>query len=149
MSIALSARWIPVLDGDDRARGLYRRHYSARHYRDGRNPRLFMGPGEKMVLMLASGQAVFAWRKFISDDGQDGVNCSIFRNESARLSSDLIREADALAWERWPGERLYTYINPRKVRSSNPGYCFLMAGWRHAGWTRKGLRILEHVPEGL
>ena len=36
---------------------------------------------------------------------------------------------DSLAWERWPGERLFTYVDPNKVRSFNPGYCFLRAGW--------------------
>jgi hypothetical protein len=42
--------------------------------------------------------------------GQRGVNCAVFRNESSVLSSELIREACGLAWTRWPGERLYTYV---------------------------------------
>lgn len=54
----------------------------------------------------------------------------------------------SLAWQKWPGERLYTYVNGGKVRSSNPGYCFLVAGWRKCGVTKdKGLIILEaHSP---
>jgi hypothetical protein len=87
------------------------------------------------------------WRKFLSADGQQGVNCAVFRNEGAGLSSDLIRAADALADQRWPGERHYTYVNPRAVRSTNPGFCFLQAGWRRCGITKhRKLLILEREP---
>jgi len=65
-----------------------------------------------------------------------------------RRSSDLIRSAMALAWQRWPGERLYTYVNPRFVKSANPGYCFLMAGWHRCGKTKsRELLILEALPK--
>jgi hypothetical protein len=60
---------------------LYDRHYSKYHYADGRRPKLFVGPGEKMVLLTTDHLALFAWRKFRSMDGQQGVNCAIFRNE--------------------------------------------------------------------
>lgn len=136
-------RWYAVKDGNGAARELFNSHYSRRHYRDGRKPKIFVGPGEKMVLLTSDGQALFVWRKFISDDGQDGVNCAIFRNESEHLSSELILEAEQLAWERWPGERLYTYVNPKRVKSSNPGFCFLKAGWRKCGKSKNGLVILE------
>ncbi len=130
------AIWREAKDGDDRARGIFERHYSRKHYADGRRPLLFVGPGEKMVLLTAGCDALFVWRKFLSGDGQRGVNCAVFRNEGPLLSSFLIEEACQLAWGRWPGERLYTYVNPRKVRSSNPGYCFLMARFKRAGVTK-------------
>lgn len=139
--------WIPVRDGDDRLRGMMRRHYSARHYRDGRNPRKVVGPGQYMALMTPLSDAAFIWRKFLSDAGQEGVNCSLFRNEGGALSSDLIRQACDLAWERWPGERLYTYVNPRRIRSTNPGFCFLAAGWQRCGKSKGGLVILELLPD--
>ena len=69
---------------------------------------------------------------------------TVFRNEGPLLSSDLIREACGIAWERWPGERLFTHVNPSKVQSTNPGYCFLRAGWRRCGKTKGGLVILEY-----
>lgn len=143
--------WLGTLDGDPLALRLYGRHYSARQYSDGRNRALFVGPGEKLVLLGRDGAALFAWRRFASDDGQTGVNCAVFRNEGQRLSSALIREADALAWQRWPGERHYTYVDPTRVRSSHPGYCFVMAGWRRCGRTKGGhgrpvLDILEITP---
>jgi hypothetical protein len=124
--------WIRVKDGHPVGLALYHRHYSYRPYADGRQPTLFAGPGEKEVLLTACGRALFVWRKFISGDRQDGVNCAVFRNEGAGRSSDLIRHAMDIAWQRWPGERFYTYVNPRKVKSDNPGYCFKVAG-RHAG----------------
>jgi hypothetical protein len=92
-------------------------------------------------------RAVFVWRKFISKDAQEGVNCAVFRNEGAGLSSALIRDAMSLAWQRWPAQRLYTYVNPRRVRSRNPGYCFLMAGWRRCGVTKtRKLLVFEALP---
>ncbi len=135
--------WIEVKDSDDTARSIFDGHYSRRHYADGRKPLLFVGPGEKMVLITPDALALFIWRKFISDDNQEGINCAVFRNEGPRLSSWLILDAERLAWERWPQERLYTYINPRKIRSINPGCCFLKAGWKKHGLTQRGLIVLE------
>jgi hypothetical protein len=136
--------WFATIDGDRRAMQLFKRHYPYRPYADGRPRTLFVGPGEKMVLLTHTFDALFVWRKFISMDHQDGVNCSIFRNESDVLASDLIKEAMQLAWQRWPGERLYTYVNPRKVqRSRTPGRCFLKASWQYCGLTKRGLIVLE------
>jgi hypothetical protein len=141
------ATWIEVKDGDPSGRSLFRRHYSYKPYRDGRNPALFVGPGEKMVLLTPDCKALFVWRKYVSDDGQEGVNCSVFRNEGAGLASELIREADRLAWERWPGLRHFTYVNAKKVRSTNPGCCFLKAGWKRCGVTKwRKLLIMEILP---
>lgn len=38
-----------------------------------------------------------------------------------------------------------TKVRPSAVRSTNPGYCFLAAGWRRAGKTQGGLTIVEKV----
>lgn len=99
------------------------------------------------MLLTRCARALFVWRRFQSRDGQEGVNCSVFRNEGAGRSSDLIQAADRIAWQRWPSERHYTYVNPYKVLSANPGYCFLMAGWRRCGITKwNRLLILERLP---
>jgi len=138
--------WIGVKDGDRRALALYERHYSCYQYKDLRKRTIFVGPGEKMVLLTYSADALFVWRKFISGDGQQGVNCAVFRNESPVLSSELITEAMVLAWQRWPNERLYTYVKADAVRSVNPGYCFKKAGWSVCGETKVNhLIILECV----
>ena len=135
--------WRQTKDGDPDIREVFDRHYSRRHYKDGRKPSLFVGPGEKMVLRTASCDAIFIWRKFISADSQEGVNCSVFRNEGQEKSSRLIRKAVEIARTRWPEERFYTYVDGRKVRSSNPGCCFMKAGWRKCGRSKGGLVILE------
>lgn len=135
------ATWLHARDGNPTGMALFERHYT---FRQGRKVYQFVGPGEKMVLLTPCARALFVWRKFISDAPlSDGINCAVFHNEGAGLASDLIRAADAEAGARWPGERHYTYVNPRKVRSSNPGCCFLKAGWRKCGVTKGGLLILE------
>ncbi len=140
--------WERTKDGDPRGFELYRRHYSSK-----KNPKpkikQFVGPGEKEVLIARDGAALFVWRRFIDKSGQRGVNCAAFRNESCVLSSDMIREAMEIAWERWPGERLYTYVNADEIRSTNPGYCFQQSDWMKCGTTRRGLIVLEAYPVRL
>lgn len=142
-----ASAWLEVRDGaSPTAAAIFDRHYS----RGAAGSPFVAGPGEKMVLLTPCARALFVWRQFVSKDptvGADDVNCAVFRNEGAGLSSSLILEAMALAWRKWPGRRLYTYVDPRKVRSRNPGYCFLMAGWRRCGITkRRGFLILEVRP---
>jgi hypothetical protein len=147
-----SALWWLTKDGDRDCLELYERHYSAYQYRDRRRRKLFVGPGEKFVFRTEHADACFVWRLFFDDciddrtgERQSGINCAVFRNESPHRSSDLIRQADAIADCIWPDSRHYTYVNTKEVRSSNPGFCFLKAGWRCCGWTKSGLLILERV----
>lgn len=144
--------WWVTKDGDLDCVEMYLRHYSASEYRDGRPRKLFVGPGGKLVLRLEAGDACFVWRKFVDDcidertgQKQDGVNCAVFRNESEHISSFLIRQADAIADLVWTDRRHYTYVDCEKVASGNPGFCFLMAGWKRCGFTKSGLLILERI----
>lgn len=143
-----TGEWLEVRDGNDNARQMFDRHYSRYVYADGRKPLLFVGPGEKMVLITDDGAALCVWRKFINRDGQTGVNCAVFRREGGEMASEQLRQAMARAWRRWPGERLYTYVDPREVRptwrAGRPtwGHCFYAAGWRFVGLTAKRLHIL-------
>ena len=143
--------WQPALDGDPTCRRLFDRHYSRRRYADGRRPKLFVGPGEKLVLTTADRRALFVWRKFIDDaiPTQAGVNCAVFRREAGPVASEMILEAEQWAWRRWSGQRLYTYVNASRIRSTNPGYCFLCAGWSRCGRTKTGKTILEKYPERI
>jgi len=148
--------WVELLDGDESVRTIFDRHYSRHVYADGRKPKLFMGPGEKIVLMQADGSAIFGWRKFKSDDGQQGVNCAIFRREDGdEKGSALIASARKFAHARWPGERLFTYVDPRKVKPTMIkggrfpvwGYCFYRDGWTFDCVTKSGKITLarEHA----
>jgi hypothetical protein len=145
---SLSNLWRECADGDEGARAIFHRHYSYRPYADGRAPKLFVGPGAKLVLITESADALFVWRKFISGDGQRGVNCAVFRNESPTLASLLILEAEEAARDRWGDERFFTYVNPRKIqRTRTPGRCFIKAGWKATGITKwNRLIILAKEP---
>lgn len=135
--------WIVGQDGEKELIQLYERHYSCYKYKDGRVRKQFVGPGQHIVLTLTNRKALFVWRKFIDDSGQQGVNCAVFRNESELRSSDLIKEADAIADFCWPGERHYTFVREEAVKSKNPGWCFVCAGWNRCGYTKSGLLVLE------
>ncbi len=105
-----------------------------------------------MVLISQCCRALFVWLRNTVDrlDHQVGVNCAVFRNEGAGLSSDLIREADELAWQRWPDERHFTYVDGSKIRRKrDPGRCFVRAGWSVAGYSKNGLVLLERMPSPM
>lgn len=160
MDAANGIGWWLTKDGDEYCLEMYLRHYSANRYADGRRENgngssryQFVGPGEKWVLRTWDCSAMWVWRKFIDDcidqrtgQRQQGINCAVFRNESPQRSSTLVRAADAIADCIWPGERHYTYVDAKKIRSKNPGYCFLKAGWQRAGHTKNGLIVLEKLP---
>lgn len=141
--VQASEHWYRCKQNYQGAIALYRRHYSCRHGRYDLSHSI-VGPGERVVLITADEDALFVWRRELYRmDGQDGVNCAVFRNEGDVLSSDLIIEAERIAWERWPGERLFTFVNAGRIRSINPGCCFKRAGWSRCGETQTGLLVLE------
>jgi len=148
--------WFSVTPFDPRLVGLYLRHYSSQkalgqhagyHQRHSRYAHGVAGNGESLCLLTVNGDAGFIWRRdnVPRKDRQIGVNCTIFRNEGPRLSSGLIREADEMAWAKWPTEpRHWTYVADSQVKSVNPGYCFKKAGWTACGRNKDGrLTILE------
>lgn len=154
MTLLNLGTWVRVRDGCPEAFAIFQRHYSFYNYADGRrqdksyrNRRLFVGPGQKLVLLTPDCTGLFVWRKFIDASGQKGVNCAVFRNEGSQRASELIVAAELIAWERWPGSRLYTYVNASKLPSGKrAGFCFEKAGWRRCGVTKGGLLIMEKMP---
>lgn len=151
MNLLPGARWYPSHRADPRAIALYLRHYSAKRYADGRPRRQFVSPGEKMVLLTPEADALWVWHKCkpgLRLDGLEGISCAVFRNESPHLSSDLILEAEALAWARWPGEPLFTYVDPRRVPTGVPGWCFIRARWKRVGESKGGLLLEQKQPKG-
>lgn len=60
----------------------------------------------------------------------------MFRNLGSFLSSELIKEALICTYNEWikrygdiPEERLRTEVEIEKIKSRNPGYCYIKAGW--------------------
>jgi len=119
-----------VPDSDIRALQLADRHYSRKTIGSKR----MAGPGEHLILVDEAGTFVIGFRKQkYRLDGQQGVECFIFRNESQALSSLILDRALSFVLERWGHTRLFTYIAPNKIKSINPGCCFKFAGWVSAG----------------
>lgn len=139
--------WLPSNRNDPRVLALYKRHYSAKknaaYRKQGQTG--FVAAGSPIVLITAGCDAAFVWLKntVARFDQQIGIICTMFRNESSILSSDLIREADDIAWHKWADNRHFTYVDASEVSSPNPGYCFKMAGWKQCGVSKSGLIILE------
>lgn len=143
--------WYGTTKSDPRVVALYARHYSSAKGRKNVSDWIKHGitpPGESIILLTSEAGALFVWLKQAKrDDGQVGINCAVFRNELADryLSSDLILEAEKIAWERWPGERLFTFVNPKMV--CGDGKCFKSAGWKKLPQrTKGGLIVLEKLP---
>ena len=77
----------------------------------------------------------------------------LFRNLSNTLSSELILAALEATYREWakrygslPLEVLRTEIDPRKVRSSNPGCCYKKAGFHNGRMVRGKLYLDAPCP---
>lgn len=144
-------RWLATNQCDPLCLKLADRHYSRQKPGSDR----FMPPGRMLVLRTVAGDAVWgtAWpfAQYVNREWPDAMLCSIFRNESPELSSELVREA--LACTHWkypelPPNGMITMINEGKVRRKrDPGRCFRKAGFEPCGRTKGGLLVLQCSPE--
>jgi hypothetical protein len=124
--------WRQVKASHVLARRMRDRHYSTK-YPGGRT----VGPpGRRLVLVSHDGRALWVthWPEpHLALDGFDALRCTVFRREGRRRerASVLITAAMQLSEDvlgRAPDGWL-TYVEPAKVRSQEPGYCFKMAGF--------------------
>lgn len=147
------------------------RHYS----RQQPGSREFTPPGRKLGLFvprpdqspLEPSEAWAGWVWWHPDvrqpyghrrDGYDGwLQCQFFRNESPYKASELVAEAVALALElrlaeQWnlPDIGWDTYVEPDKVKSGVPGYCYLRSKprWRYGGRSADGRKWRLYLPAG-
>jgi hypothetical protein len=122
-------------------------------------------PGTNFVLLTTDGSAAWVvWRPIPTVGRKDNLEaweCTLFRNEGRRLSSDLVREATSLTYRAWgwpPRDGLITSIGVeetkrRRSKRSLPGKCFREAGWTDMDKTTDGKAWLiaprpERVPRG-
>lgn len=147
---------LSIVDGTGRWSGVGP-HYSRRTP----GSKTFTGVGQEVVLVTEDESAVWAVvrQKTPSKAGSGGSRGRTgladpapryvwrnmcFRNlVAATLSSDLILSATARTYEEWarkygslPVETLRTEIDPRRVRSTNPGCCYKKAGYHNARLVR-------------
>ena len=75
---------------------------------------------------------------------------TLFRNEGAGLSSDLITEAVAATlyiWPEPPDLGMASFIDASKIKHKrDPGRCYKKAGWKHVGFTKAGLWVYQVLP---
>lgn len=143
-------------------------HYSRRTP----GSKTFTGVGQEIVLVTECGRAVWACirqktpmavgsgrSRHRKDDATKQTDMkarylwrnSMFRNLGAGLSSDLIRAALEMTYVEWakrygslPAERLRTEVDLAAVKSRNPGYCYVMAGWERG--ERKRGKLFLYAP---
>lgn len=151
---------LSIVDGTGQHRGAGA-HYSRRTP----GSKTFTGVGQEVVLVTEDLTAVWAVVRQRTPTragsgasrGRDGQTDTaptyvwrnmMFRNLGRCLSSDLIWSATIETYHQWasrygslPNERLRTEIGIRKIRSTNPGYCYQMAGWKK-GPTRRNILFL-------
>lgn len=144
--------WALSDKGDPRAVAIYDRHYSRRPSSIGKP--CIAPPGRCLVLTLPIGGGLWVTSaqlpEFVKHSWPGAWLCTVFRNESAALSSTLVIaavEATVAAWGPLPPAGFVTFVDAGKVRRKrDPGRCFLRAGWTRVGETRGGLVILRLSP---
>ena len=147
---------LAVVDGVGRWEG-HGPHYSRRTP----GSKTFTGVGQEIVLVTEDGSAVWAVVRQRTPSARgtggsrgrvgspDPVPRFVWRNMCFRnlvpavLSSELIRSATERTYEEWtkrygrlPSEILRTEIDPRRVRSINPGCCYKKAGYHNSRLVR-------------
>jgi len=60
----------------------------------------------------------------------------------------MTNSEQTIVFQEWGPDRLFTYVDPSKILSANPGYCFKRAGWRFVRRMADGKHLLEkpHSP---
>jgi len=143
--------WRKITKFDPRAAKLADGHYSRRTVG---SPQ-FMPPGQTLILMTEDESAVWGWWRphpssgIVTWNKLDGWTCTIFRNTGHWLSSELVIYAERALVDSGLGcgpDGLITYVWDRKVASTNPGYCYKLAGWRRRGRSADGKKTLLLKP---
>lgn len=132
-------RWQTSWRADPRGAALADRHYS----RQTIGAAQFVPPGRCLVLVTSAADALWvtSWPlpEYVKHEWAGAWICSIFRNESEHLSSELITEAVAATRARWPEVPdlgMVTFVDEGKIRRKrDPGRCFRRAGFVVIGRT--------------
>lgn len=117
----------------------------------------FVPPGRCVVLKARDRNALWvtSWpfAQYVRHAWAGAWVNSLFRNEGAGLSSELIREAIAATRHIWPDVPelgLVTFVDANKTRAKrDPGRCYRRAGFRHVGFTKGGLWAFQMLPADM
>ncbi len=144
--------WRLSTRGDRRALPLADRHYN----RQSVGSSQFVPPGRCLVMLTENADAVWvtSWplAEYVKHDWAGAWMNSLFRNESAYLSSELIREAVAATRAHWdaPPLGMVTFVDASKTRHKrDPGRCYRKAGFKHVGFTKGGLYAFQMLESAM
>lgn len=145
--------WHRSWKADPRGRPLADRHYP----RQKKGSLQFAPPGRTLVLITAGADALWitSWPKYAQHEWVGAWINSVFRNESSTLSSSMILDAVAATRAFFgdpPPLGMVTFVAPEHLKpgNTNPGYCYLKAGFKKVGWTKKRRRrVLQLLPADM
>jgi hypothetical protein len=145
-------RWVPSHRADPEAAALADRHYNRQKI----GAVQFVPPGRCLVLKSHCGRALWvsSWpfAVYVKHAWAGAWINSLFRNEGAGLSSELIREALAVTRAIWdvPALGMISFVDAGKIRHKrDPGRCYRKAGFQHVGFTEGGLWAFQLLPEAM
>jgi hypothetical protein len=148
----VNAWWERSWRADPRGAAIADRHYN----RQSPGADQFVPPGRCFVLRHgddALWTTSWPFAEFVQHAWAGAWVNSLFRNESERLSSELIVEAVAHTRAHFatrPALGIVSFVDASRVRPKrNPGYCYLMAGWHHVGYTKAGLWVYQQLPDDM
>lgn len=138
---------------DPVARVVADRHYN----RQSIGAENFTPPGRCVVFRTVCDRAVWAtswpYAQYVMHRWAGAWVNSLFRNEGAGLSSELIREAVAATISKWPSPPelgMVSFVDASKVRHKrDPGRCYIKAGFRYVGKTKGGLLAFQMLPHEM
>jgi hypothetical protein len=145
-------RWVNSWRADPVARVVADRHYNRQKV----GSRQFVPPGRCLVLRTLDGRAVWvtSWpfAQYVKHAWAGAWVNSLFRREGGPRASDLIRDAVAATGAVWspPEIGIVSFVDPGEVKAKrDPGFCYLMAGWKLVGLTKAGLWVYQQLPEAM
>ena len=121
----------------------------------------FVPPGRCLVLIDDAVPALWvtSWpfAEYVKHEWAGAWVNSCFRNEGDGTASDMIRAAVAVTRSQWtpPLLGMVTFVDPRAVPGTMVrgervyGYCYSRAGFRHVGFTKRGLWAWQLLPEDM
>lgn len=143
--------WIPSNRFDKEVLPLADRHYN----RQKPGSPQFVPPGKCLVLKTPCRRALWvtSWPKYAQHEWRGAWINTLFRNEGAGLSSELIFAAILASIDKWPDipdKGMVTFVDASRTRNKrDPGRCYRKAGFKHVGYTKKGLYVLQWRPDWL
>lgn len=145
-------RWLVSNRADPEAAELADRHYN----RQKPGATQFVPPGRCIVLKTPCRRAVWvtSWpfAEYVQHAWAGAWINSLFRNEGAGLSSELIRDAVAATCSIWSAPELgmVTFVDADQTRRKrDPGRCYRRAGFKHVGFTKSGLYAMQMLPSEM